>query len=384
MANLLLSTAWAVLIGWLIWRAARQQHALDPVAPMPTGRPSAQTVAVIVPARDESANIGPCIESLLDQEGMRGRLRVIAVDDRSSDRTAAVVESLARRDERIRFLRAPSLPTGWRGKPHACCIGAAAAPSADWLCFLDADMRARPLLIASAMDSAVRADADLLSLAPRHDLCSFAERLLIPCGLYVLAFTQDLARIQSADSRAVAATGQFMLVRSAAYRDVGGHSAVRSKICEDLELARLLKQRGYRVLLQDGSSLLSTRMYTGWSTLWPGFAKNLTDMLGGPLRTLVTAIAAPVVAWTTVALPLIDLAACQSGSPWACIAFLPATLALAAALGIHTAGAMHFRIPLWYGLLFPVGYTVGAAIALDGLRWRALGRVRWKGRTYHV
>jgi chlorobactene glucosyltransferase len=59
-------------------------------------------------------------------------------------------------------------------------------------------------------------------------------------------------------------------------------------------------------------------------------------------------------------------------------------LALAAALGIHIAGAMHFRIPLWYGLLFPVGYTVGAAIALDGLRWRALGRVRWKGRTYHV
>jgi chlorobactene glucosyltransferase len=376
--------AWLLLIGWLIWRAIRQHHALDPVPPMPTGRPSAQTVAVIVPARDESANIGPCLKSLLDQEAVHGRLRVIVVDDHSSDRTAAIVESLARHDKRVRLLRAPSLPPGWRGKPHACCIGAAAAPSADWLCFLDADMRARPLLIASAMDSAIRADADLLSLVPRHDLCSFAERLLIPCGLYVLAFTQDLVRIQSADTRAVAATGQFMLMRSAVYRDLGGHSAVRSEICEDLELARLLKQRGYRVVLQDGSSLLSTRMYTGWSTLWPGFAKNLTDMLGGPLRTLVTAISALVVAWTTVALPLVDLAACQSGSPWAGVALLPATLALAAALGMHIAGAMHFRIPFWYGVLFPVAYTVGAGIALDGLRWRAMGRVRWKGRTYHV
>jgi chlorobactene glucosyltransferase len=165
---------------------------------------------------------------------------------------------------------------------------------------------------------------------------------------------------------------------------LGGHSAVRSEICEDLELARLLKRRGYRMVLQDGSSLLSTRMYTGWSTLWPGFAKNLTDMLGGPLRTLVTAISALVVAWTTVALPLVDLAACQSGSPWAGVALLPATLALAAALGMHIAGAMHFRIPFWYGVLFPVAYTVGAGIALDGLRWRAMGRVRWKGRTYHV
>jgi chlorobactene glucosyltransferase len=376
--------AWLLLISWLILRAIRQHHALAPLAPPPAGRPSAQTVAVIVPARDESANIGPCIKSLLDQEALQGRLRVIVVDDHSSDHTAATVESLARHDERLRLLRAPSLPPGWRGKPHACCTGAAAAPSADWLCFLDADMRTRPLLIAGAMDSANRAAADLLSLVPRHDLCSFAERLLIPCGLYILAFTQDLVRVQSADSGAVTATGQFMLVRSAAYRDVGGHAAVRSKICEDLELARLFKQRGYRVLLQDGSSLLSTRMYTGWSTLWPGFAKNLTDMLGGPLRTLVTAISALVMAWTTVALPLIDLAACRSGSPWACVALLPATLALAAALGIHIAGAMHFRIPLWYGFLFPVGYTVGAAIALDGLRWRATGRVRWKGRTYHV
>jgi chlorobactene glucosyltransferase len=383
LAKLLLSMAWLLLISWLILRAMRQHRALDPLTPMPVGRASAQTVAVIVPARDESANIGPCIKSLLDQEAVRGRLRVIVVDDHSSDHTAAIVESFARHDERIRLLRAPSLPAGWRGKPHACCIGAAAA-SADWLCFLDADMRTRPLLIASSIDSAIRTAADLLSLAPRHDLFSFAERLLIPCGMYVLAFTQDLARIQSGDSRAVTATGQFMLVRSAAYREVGGHAAVRSEICEDLELARLLKQRGYRVLLQDGSSLLSTRMYTGWSTLWPGFAKNLTVMLGGPLRTLVTAISALAVAWTTVALPLVDLAACQSGSPWACIAVLPATLALAAALGIHIAGAMHFRIPLWYGLLFPVGYTVGAAIALDGLRWRAMGRVRWKGRTYHV
>jgi chlorobactene glucosyltransferase len=374
--------AWLFLISLLILRAIRQHRALDSVAPTPSS-PSTQTVAVIVPARDESANIGPCIKSLLDQQSMQGRLRVIVVDDHSSDNTAAIVESFARDDKRIRLLRAPSLPQGWRGKPHACCIGAAAAPSADWLCFVDADMRTRPLLIASAMDSAVRATADLLSLAPRHDLCSFAERLLIPCGLYVLAFTQNLARMQSADSRTVTATGQFMLVRSAAYRDVGGHAAVRSEICEDLELARLLKRRGYRVLLQDGSRLLSTRMYTGWSTLWPGFAKNLTNMLGGPVRTLATAILAFTVAWTTVALPLIDLVTCQSGSPWACLALLPATLALTAALVIHIAGAIHFRIPLWYALLFPIGYTVGAAIALDGLRWRAMGRVRWKGRTYH-
>jgi chlorobactene glucosyltransferase len=65
---------------------------------------------------------------------------------------------------------------------------------------------------------------------------------------------------------------------------------------------------------------------------------------------------------------------------------LPAALlalaASGAAFGLHVAAAFYFRIPFWYGLIFPFGYTVGALIAVDSVRRRLSGRVVWKGRMY--
>jgi len=48
----------------------------------------------------------------------------------------------------------------------------------------------------------------------------------------------------------------------------------------------------------------------------------------------------------------------------------------------HIAATFHFRIPFWYGLLFPLGYTAGALMAVDSVRRRLSGRVSWKGRIY--
>jgi chlorobactene glucosyltransferase len=381
---LLLSSLWLALVAWLIARAVRQSKVLARV-PVSTRDPrgTAPKVAVIVPARDEAANIGPCVESLSAQEYPSDSLALIVVDDDSTDETSAIVAALAKRDDRITLLRTPPLPPGWKGKVHACCTGVAAAPEdAEWLCFLDADMQASPRAIASAVEMASDRNLDLLTLAPRHELGSFAERLMLPCGLYLLGFYQDLEKIQAPESDEVVATGQFMLLRRSAYEAVGGHAPVRDEICEDVELALLMKRRGYHVLLMDGNALLSTRMYTGWSTLWPGFAKNLIQLLGGPLRTLIAVPVIVVLAWAAVYLPLRDLAAVMHGASGAPLALALATLGSAAVLGLHIGGAVHFRIPWWYGLLFPLGYTAGAVMALDSIRWRISRRVHWKGRVY--
>jgi chlorobactene glucosyltransferase len=381
---LLLSSLWLALVAWLIARALRQRNVLARV-PVSASDPGAAApkVAVIVPARNEAANIGPCVKSLSAQQYPPDRLSIIVVDDDSADETWATVAALAQNDPRVTLLRAPPLPSGWKGKVNACCAGAAAVPAdVQWLCFLDADMRAAPRAIASAIDAACGRNLDLLTLAPRHELGSFAERLMLPCGLYLLGFYQDLERIQAPESDEVVATGQFMLLRRTAYEDVGGHAAVCDAICEDVELALLMKRRRHRVLLMDGNALLSTRMYTGWSTLWPGFAKNLIQLLGGPLRTLIAAPVIVALAWTAVWLPLFDLAAVLQSVSGAPTALGLATLGSAAVIGLHVGGAVHFRIPWWYGLLFPLGYTVGAVMALDSLRWRFTGRVHWKGRVY--
>lgn len=378
------SVLFLAIVGWLIARAWREKGMFERVCA--TGTTVGSTlpaVTVVVPARNESANIGPCLRSLLAQRYPSGKLRIVAIDDDSQDDTAAIIARLACADARVTFLSAPRLPRGWKGKVHACWYAVEAAlAGSPWLCFVDADVRAQPLALASAMQAAQSAGLDLLSLVPRHELGSLAERLVIPCGLYVLGFSQDSARIQSPQSEEVLCTGQFMLVRREAYDRVGGHAMVRGAICEDLELARLFKRNRLKVHLADGSALLTTRMYTGWATLWPGFAKNLVDMLGGASRTVLTAATAVLLSWSAVMLPLMDVVTCRAGEHWACLALPPALLGSAAAFGLHLAGALHFGIPFWYGLTFPLGYTIGAFIAADSIRRRLLHRVEWKGRIY--
>jgi chlorobactene glucosyltransferase len=308
---------------------------------------------------------------------------VIVIDDNSADETAAIVAARAATEPRLALLKAPALSTGWTGKTHACWLASQAADAtAEWLCFIDADMRADPLLMASAVEAAHARGLALLTLAPRHELRSFAERLMIPCGLYLLAFCQNLSRVQAPDSAEVVAMGQFMLVRREAYEAVGGHAAVRAEIRDDVELARLLKHAGRPVLLQDGSRLLSGRMYTGWATLWPGIAKNLTDMLGGPVSTVTTALAGVIIAWAALLVPALDLYGWLAGSREAAWALVPALAGSAMVFGLHVAGAVHFRIPAWYGLLFPLGYSTGAVMAFDSLRQRLARRIHWKGRVY--
>src|SRR5215467_1189485 len=381
---LVLSSLFLAAVVWLIARAVRENGALVRVRPSPAAAGSTlPSLTVVVPARDESTNIGACLRSLLVQQYPTERLRIVVVDDDSQDDTAAIVATMAATDSRITLLAAPALPPGWKGKAHACWYAVQAVPAdTDWLCFLDADMRAHPLALASAVQLAQAGTLDLLSLAPRHELGSLAERLIIPCGLYILGFSKDQARIQAPESEEALCTGQFMLVRRSAYQQVGGYAQVRDSICEDLDFALALKRTGHKVRLEDGSAVLVTRMYTGWSTLWPGFAKNLVDMLGGPARTLLTAVSAVVLSWGAVILPLIGAAACHGGRHGACVALLPALLGSGAAFGLHLAGALHFGIPWWYGLTFPIGYTAGALIAFDSIRWRLVRRVEWKGRRY--
>lgn len=382
--ELVFSSLWLAIVVWLILRAFSQRGLLPRLSAAPPPLADvAPPITVIVPARNEEANVERCLRSLLAQDYPANRLKVLVIDDHSADDTAAIVRAIATQHPQVSLISSPPLPPRWTGKSHACWVGArAATPESEWLCFLDADVWAEPPLLSSAVPAALAQRLDLLSLAPRQELGSFAERLMLPCGLILLSFLQDLREVQSRGGSAVTATGQFMLIRRDAYEAVGGHAAVFNVICEDLEFARLLKQSGRSVLLMGGDNLIATRMYTGWRTLWPGFAKNLVDTLGGQLATLTFAPLAVILAWAAVVVPLAAAVAYWQSAPGALAALTAALLGSAAAFGLHIAATFYFRIPFWYGLLFPLGYTLGAAMALDSVRRRLIGRVIWKGRIY--
>ena len=200
----------------------------------------------------------------------------------------------------------------------------------------------------------------------------------MPCGFYLLSLTQDLKKINETGVDEIAATGMFMLVRRPVYEAVAGHRAVAGAISEDAELARIVKRAGGKVAMWDGAGLLETRMYSGWRSLRAGIAKNLIDLMGGPGSTIATAVLGLVLAWGLVLIPVASLLT-GGHEPLDGIARALALGAAALALAFHVGGAAHFRIPLWYGLLFPLGYTAGAVIAFDSVRQRS-GRVVWKGR----
>jgi chlorobactene glucosyltransferase len=276
------------------------------------------------------------------------------------------------------------LPPGWTGKAHACWHGAAQG-SGEWLCFIDADTVPRPELLRAAIAAALRRGAALLSLEPRQELVGPWERLILPAGLCALGFVGDLRRTADPAAAAAAVNGQFMLLRRALYQRIGGHRAVRGAVAEDGALAARIKAAGGRVALLGGAALIDVRMYRSLPQLWEGLAKNVTQTFGGVGRAAVVAAAAPLLAWAVPALPVALAASLPAApSPPDLAAAAIAGAASLALVGLHIAAARYFAIPLWYGLLFPLGYTLGALLAAQGIAAHRRGRVAWKGREYRT
>ncbi len=379
MLSFVIACAWAGGVAWLLCRAVRQFRRYRSLQPAPRDGESLPGLSVIVPARNEAGRIERCLRGLLAQD-YPGPLQILVVDDNSTDGTAERVEQIAAQDARVRLLRGRPLPPGWAGKPHACWQGAAEA-EADWLCFLDADTAPQPALLRTAVRTAQSEKIDLLSLEPFQELGSVAERLVIPTGMFLIAFTQDPSRVNDPESQEATANGQFLLFRREAYEAVGGFAAVRDAICEDKALAQAVKRAGFRLALLGAEELIHVRMYTGLRSLLEGLAKNVVDMAGGVPGTLAAAVLALVLGWAPIVAPLWTAASWRAGTAnlAAPIVALIGSLAL---LGTHLAGARHFRIPFGYGFLFPLGYTLAAVVALYAVLRHVRGAVVWKGRVY--
>lgn len=317
-----------------------------------------QTVSILIPARDEEANLAACLDSALAQDAAA---EIIVYDDHSRDRTAALVLEYAARDARLRLAPTEPLPPGWCGKTFACWRLAALTRS-EWLLFLDADARLAPGAVTAMVAEAERRGATLLSCWPGFEMRGFAEGLLMPLlNFFVFTlFPAPLSLRRAAPSLGLA-HGACMLARADAYARTGGHGVVAADLFEDTRLARLWRERGEWSLCLDGSRVVRVRMYSGFSGIWNGFRKNFRPAFR------------------------------REWSFWAFLAMhaglflLPFVTARPAALlviAMRLMLAARFRHPLWSALLHPLGEAV--AIALGVASWRACrrGGVTWKGRRY--
>lgn len=228
-------------------------------------------VSVLVPARDEAATIGACVAALV------GEHEVVVLDDESSDATAELARAAG-----ARVITGVPRPPGWLGKPWACeQLLRAADPASEVLVFVDADVLVAPRGVDAAVDLLVRVGLDIAAHFPRQVAATVCERLVQPLLQWSWLTTLPV-RIAERSPRPslTAACGQLVVVRRRALESVGGFTAVRGAVIDDVALVRAVKARGGRGGVADGSAVAHCRMYTGWAPLRDGYTKSLWSAFG--------------------------------------------------------------------------------------------------------
>jgi cellulose synthase/poly-beta-1,6-N-acetylglucosamine synthase-like glycosyltransferase len=325
-----------------------------------------QSVALLIPMRNEAKNVDGAIESVCSQVGLL-ESTVSVLNDNSRDATEELLEKF---QGKIDIHSGAELPAGWLGKNYALhqLTDLPGVRCADYLVFLDADVRLEPPAAASAIALMQKLEWDFLSPYPREIAHTFTERLIQPLLQWSWLASVPLRRAERGRRKSmVIANGQFFIVRRAAYDAIGGHETIKGEVLDDLQLARTLVGAGFIGGVADGSQVASCRMYSSPRELVTGYTKSLWKAFGGPVGSMATAAILFLVGpW-----PVVQLFQGQGY----------AALYLLAIIASRLITAKRVRTPLWEALLHPIGITF--LLYLMALSWirRYRGTLEWKGRA---
>ena len=327
--------------------------------------PIAPEISVIIPARNEEASLGACLESLVAQHGVSFEL--IVINDQSTDRTREIAASFTQ----VRVIDADPLPGNWTGKNNAVATGARTARG-EWLLLTDADTIHLPGSLARALAEAKAHNVDMLSYSPEQIAVTFWEMAVLPVVFAELARQYPPSKVSDPNSPEAAANGQYILVRRSAYEAVGGHAAVASSILEDVALARALKVSGHKIRFRYAADAVRTRMYRNFRQLREGWTKNLALLFPKPGRVALKMFVLWAAPWIALTLASAGL----KSREWWNLAFVGALLCITTRLR----RANFDFVMQFLGALF--GMPMFAYLLLRSKRAHAGGNVGWKGRTY--
>lgn len=331
-------------------------------------------VTLVVPARNEAANIVSCVESVMAQNGISWR--AIVCDDASEDGTGDLALKTANGDPRISVLRLEGPPPGWAGKVHAITRGAELAELADkgseWILFMDADCRlAAPSALSSVVSYAQDNQIDLVSLGSAQSAPSTAWPLITPIGLSLIL---DSAAPDGKGTRQALAVGHFILVRQSLYRKVGTYATLKSSRADDVDFATLIRDSGGgSTQFAWGTRLLSSRQHASWSELWQAWRKSFHAGTSGSIFAMLSG-GLFFLAWGLAPLALIATRDRKLASLGA--------ISWSAQLVSHRSCARGMGVSWIYSLAAPFAKTVLGGILIDaGLRASFTGGSEWKGRS---
>jgi len=346
-----------------------EQH----IDPDPRSRPR---VSVVIPARNEEADVEATLRGVLAQEGVH--VELIVINDHSTDRTGEIINRIAAEDPRVRALHDPPLKEGWLGKANAMRYGSSFA-TGDYIIFTDADISHKPGSFVAAVREMEESQLSLLSLLPLFVWESVWENAAAPA--FLLAMTNFLSGpIHDPESDDALAIGAFIMVDAEVYRALGGHEPVKSEMLDDVTLARHFKANGERVAFRVAPQCLSVRMYTSARAVFYGSIKNCLAVFGDNF-------------WLAVPLALTFAIGGVSvlSAPFVAIALLNPTLL---ALGLFVYFEVWLAVVLarsymQTNLLKLAAFVVGvpilvAAAAVATYQAVFYGSVLWRGRAIRV
>jgi glycosyltransferase involved in cell wall biosynthesis len=378
----------------LIWLVPAVQLALhsSEVADItqPEWNPSPDTalpsLTIVVPARNEEAEIEAALRSLLQLN--YPRYQIVAVNDRSTDQTGAIMERLAAEPAssgKLRVFHVRDLPSGWLGKVHAMWLGsqgnaaqgnAAQQNQSDWLLFTDADCVFHRDSLRRAMHYATRITTDHLVLFPTAHMKTLGERMMIGFPQVMSSFAMRPWKVRDPKARDYIGVGAFNLIRRSAYEAIGTYKALRLEVVDDLKLGESIKKAGLRQDVVFGRELVSLR----WAVGAAGVVANLEKNLFAFLRFRISLVLA--VCALTFFLCVCPFLGVFLASGWAKAAFAAAVamIALAYALSGRYMGnsALLFLTCPIAALVFNFATLQSAFLALRD------GAITWRGTKYSL
>jgi cellulose synthase/poly-beta-1,6-N-acetylglucosamine synthase-like glycosyltransferase len=361
---------WSVSVSLLI-RGRRYYRSLVDIPFAPEEMENLPRLSILVPACNEGDTVERAMRSLLALD--YPDLEIIAIDDRSTDETGAILDRLAATDARLRVRHITQLPHGWLGKNHAMQVASEEATGA-WLLFTDADVVFAPDTLRRAVAYACTRDVDHLVLSPRCETHDFWERLFVNYFGLMFSFRTRPWEVANPHSRAYVGLGAFNMVRADAYRRFGGHRALPMEVLDDSKLGKVVKRAGFRQELLDGGDLISVRWVVGLQGVINGMTKNA--FAGFEFKLLYEFGAILLLAYTAL-YPVAALF--LPGWPTRLMAL--ATLAVM----VIAAGVMRrvTEANRWYGLGYPLAALILIYIMLRST-WRTYRQrgIIWRGTLY--
>ena len=361
---------WLGLGGWWAVGIAGMRRLGRRTVPDPDRWPA---VAIVVPARDEAQGIEAAMRTILALD--YPAFEVVAVDDRSTDGTGAILDRLADQDPRLRVIHVEDLPGGWLGKTHAM-QAAADRSAAPWLLFTDADVHFERDALREAMAFALHRGRDHLAGLPRFVargplVGSFMHAFALLFGMYTRMWSASDPR-----SAAAIGIGAFGLVRREAYLRAGTHRAVRMSPDDDLALGRRLKASGAAQEAVFVADHVAVEWYPNVRAAVRGMRKNAfagfgfsLPLAGGVVLALLATHVVPYVAIFTA-----------TGATRAVYAAILLTIAAVYLWNRRAAGTSPF-----YALLHPVGVAfLCAAVVASIVHIRRRGGIEWRGTLYRI